>query len=409
MLSLGKKLLKVENICKSFRLYKSPSDRFLEIILRQKKHTEHQALENINFELMSGQSLGIIGSNGAGKSTLLKLLLGVLVPDSGKITFNGRITGLLELGTGFNSELTGMENLRINALLLGMSALEIEEKIQLIIDFSEIGHFINEPLKIYSSGMIMRLAFSIAVHANPDCFVVDEALAVGDAYFQQKCVRKIMEFRENGGALIFVSHDLNAVKILCDRVLVLEKGKIVTITNPNDATKVYNRSLAKVGSDEITSKKNKNSKGFGTRRAEFIETTIFGSLSGSDKISSGETVEIKSIVFCNEKIHDLVLGFVIRDRFEQDVFGTNSFLLGKKIPSNANGTFQANWSFVMNLGPGKYTLSVALHVGPDHTVECLHWEDATLEFEVAGIIGNNFVGLCKLDPSLILISNNISE
>jgi len=409
MFNFGKNLLKVENICKGFRLYKSPSDRFLEIFLRKQRHTYHQALKNINFELKPGQALGIIGANGAGKSTLLKLLLGVLVPDSGKITIHGRTTGLLELGTGFNHELTGIENLHANALLLGMSEKQIEEKIQLITNFSEVGDFINEPLKIYSSGMIMRLAFSIAIHADPDCFIVDEALAVGDAYFQQKCMRKIMEFRENGGALLFVSHDLNAVKLLCNKVLVLEKGKIVTIAEPSEATQIYNRSLAKVGSSEIVSTKNNKSKGFGTRRAELLAVTIIGSLSGKDKISSGEKTQIKCTIFCNEKIDDLVLGILIRDRFGQDVYGTNSFLMGVEIPSKAREAFQANWDFIMNLGPGKYTLTAALHVGPDHTVECLHWEDATLEFEVAGVLGPNFVGLCKLDPSLILISTKINK
>tara|TARA_B100001094_G_C18147925_1_gene781936 strand:- start:461 stop:1690 length:1230 start_codon:yes stop_codon:yes gene_type:complete len=409
MFNFGKNLLKVENICKGFRLYKSPSDRFLEIFLRKQRHTYHQALKNINFELKPGQALGIIGANGAGKSTLLKLLLGVLVPDSGKITIHGRTTGLLELGTGFNHELTGIENLHANALLLGMSEKQIEEKIQLITNFSEVGDFINEPLKIYSSGMIMRLAFSIAIHADPDCFIVDEALAVGDAYFQQKCMRKIMEFRENGGALLFVSHDLNAVKLLCNKVLVLEKGKIVTIAEPSEATQIYNRSLAKAGSSEIVSTKNNKSKGFGTRRAELLAVTIIGSLSGKDKISSGEKTQIKCTIFCNEKIDDLVLGILIRDRFGQDVYGTNSFLMGVEIPSKAREAFQANWDFIMNLGPGKYTLTAALHVGPDHTVECLHWEDATLEFEVAGVLGPNFVGLCKLDPSLILISTKINK
>ncbi len=409
MLSLEKNLLKVENICKGFRLYRSPSDRFLEIFLRQQRHTYHQALKNINFELKSGEALGIIGANGAGKSTLLKLLLGVLIPDSGKITIHGQATGLLELGTGFNHELTGTENLRVNALLLGMSEKQIEDKIQLIVDFSEVGDFINEPLKIYSSGMIMRLAFSIAIHANPDCFIVDEALAVGDAYFQQKCMRKIMEFRVNGGALLFVSHDLNAVKLLCDKVMVLERGKVITIAKPNEATKIYNRSLAKSGSDEIISVKDNKAKGFGTRRAELLKVTIIGSISGKDRISSGEKVKINCTVFCSEKIDDLVLGILIRDRFGQDIYGTNSFLMNVEIPSSPKETFEANWDFIMNLGPGKYTLTVALHVGPDHTVECLHWDDATLEFEVAGIIGSNFVGLCKLDPSLTVISNNINK
>ena len=402
-------MLTVENICKGFRLYKSPSDRLLEIFLRENRHSYYQALDNINFQLGPGQSMGIIGSNGAGKSTLLKLLLGVLIPDSGKIMLKGRITGLLELGTGFNPELTGLENLRTNALLIGMSESEITEKTEEIIDFSEIGMFISEPLKIYSSGMIMRLAFSIAIHANPDCFVVDEALAVGDAYFQQKCIRKIIEFRESGGALIFVSHDLNAVRLLCDRVLVLEKGKILTIAKPVEATKTYNRTLAKVGSLEINFGNNSKLKGFGTRRAELLESKITGAISGGDKILSGEKAQILSKIHCSEMIDNLVLGFVIRDRFGQDVFGTNSYHIGEKLPSDVLGTFQVKWSFCMNLGPGKYTLTTALHIGPDHTVECLHWEDSTLEFEVAGILGPNFIGFCKLDPLINIISNKIKK
>ncbi|OUW01410.1 MAG: hypothetical protein CBD16_05580 [Betaproteobacteria bacterium TMED156] len=398
-------MLSINNLSKGFRLYKSPSDRFLEIVLRTSRHKYHQALNDVSFELGRGEALGIIGANGAGKSTLLKVLLGVIVPDSGNIAVDGRITGLLELGTGFNHELSGIENLRINASFMGMSDQDIKRSSKEIVDFSEIGEFINEPLKIYSSGMIMRLAFSIAINANPDYFVVDEALAVGDAYFQQKCIRKILEFRNKGGSLLFVSHDLNAVKLLCDRVMVLEQGRVLEIGSPNEATKVYNRSLARKGSQSITFGKNTNSKEFGTLRAEIIKCTLTGEFSGNNKISSGEKVNIRCNVLCHELIDDLVLGFIIRDKFGQDIYGTNSFLMGVNFPKAINKPLQAVWNFVMNVGPGKYTLVTALHVGPDHTVECLHWKDATLEFEVAGINGPNFIGLCKLEPALEIISS----
>ena len=167
----------------------------------------------------------MIGRNGAGKSTLLKLVMGVILPDQGSVSLTGRVTGLLELGTGFNPELPGYENIAFNAALLGMTPAEVAHQRQAIIDFSELGEAIHHPVRTYSSGMTMRLAFSIAIHAKPACFVVDEALSVGDAHFQQKCMKRIKEFRASGGAILFVSHDMNAVKVLCDQVLVLEQGR----------------------------------------------------------------------------------------------------------------------------------------------------------------------------------------
>lgn len=192
-------MIRVENISKTFKIYPAPSARLKEILLRRPCHTLHAALEKISFSVEDGETLGIIGPNGAGKSTLLKLLSGILIPDEGKISISGKITGLLELGTGFNSEMTGRQNISMNGLLLGMTAEEIRAKEETIIAFSELESFMDNPLKTYSSGMVMRLAFAIAYHAEPACFLVDEALSVGDAHFQQKCMKAIRSFKERGG------------------------------------------------------------------------------------------------------------------------------------------------------------------------------------------------------------------
>ena len=216
-------------------------------MFRKTLHRKFCALKDLSFEVQEGESLGIVGQNGAGKSTLLKILTGVLFPDSGSIHVDGRITGLLELGTGFNSEFTGVQNIYLNGTLLGMSKEEINERFDAIIAFTELGDFIQEPIKTYSSGMIMRLAFSTAIHAEPKAFVVDEALSVGDTYFQQKCMRKIKEFKADGGSIIFVSHDMNAVKILCDKALLLDHGLKVEEGEPDKVINTYNFLLAKKG------------------------------------------------------------------------------------------------------------------------------------------------------------------
>jgi lipopolysaccharide transport system ATP-binding protein len=215
-------MISVKNISKTFKLYQAPSDRLKEILLRRCYHKNFQAVNNVSFEVQEGETLGIVGENGAGKSTILKLLTGILIPDTGSVHVSGKITGLLELGTGFNAEFSGIDNIIHNATYLGLSRSEIDKKLDTIIGFTELGEFIHEPIKTYSSGMVMRLAFSVAIHAEPRAFVVDEALSVGDAYFQQKCMKKIKDFKDNGGSIVFVSHDMNAVKVLCDQAILLE-------------------------------------------------------------------------------------------------------------------------------------------------------------------------------------------
>tara|TARA_E500000178_G_scaffold356295_1_gene433052 strand:+ start:19899 stop:21092 length:1194 start_codon:yes stop_codon:yes gene_type:complete len=391
-------VLKVKKLYKSFRLYKKPSDRIFEVLFNSKRHTNCEVLKNINFRLGPGESLGVIGPNGAGKSTLLKLIVGILLPDSGQIDTSGRIAGLVELGTGFNPELTGLENVKNNALLLGMSANELNSKLDNILDFAELGPYIQNPLKTYSSGMVMRLAFATAVHSDPECFVVDEALSVGDSYFQQKCIRKIMDFRSKGGSLLFVSHDLNAVKLLCSNVLVLDEGEVVAYENPEGAVNFYNKLISRYKPSVQDSERNVSC-GYGTLRAIITEVSMNGLTDNNLKFTSGQHVTLKIKIRCNDDIRDFVIGFMIRDRFGQDIFGTNTYLSEIDLSPKKGAALDVDWNFDLNIGVGGYSLSVALHRGPDHTVECLHWQDAAMMFEITGFSGNAFAGLCRLEPT----------
>jgi len=218
--------IEARNVGKIYRLYRKPFDRLKEALLRKPLYQPFECLSKISFSVLPGDSLGIIGDNGAGKSTLLKILAGTLTPTSGEVTINGRVAALLELGAGFHSEFTGRENVYLNASLLGLSQSQIKEKESAIVDFAELGPFIDRPLKTYSSGMVVRLAFSIATSIDPDILIIDEALSVGDQYFQKKCVDKIVSFRGQRKTIIFCSHAMYLVNILCKRAIWLSEGKI---------------------------------------------------------------------------------------------------------------------------------------------------------------------------------------
>lgn len=401
-------MIQVEGVTKYFKLYAHPSDRLKEFFLRKNYHVVHPALKGITFYLEKGETVGIIGRNGAGKSTLLKILTGVLLPDTGIIFVEGKISALLELGTGFDANLTGVENIMGNGLLIGMTHEEITTRKASIIAFSELGTYITEPLRTYSSGMIMRLAFSIAIHACPQCFIVDEALSVGDAHFQQKCIKKMREFREKGGSMIFVSHDLNAVKRICDRVLVLEQGKIVADTTPEEAVNFYNRIIAQVDRNDIvfesTPITRKNS-AYGTKIAEIVGYELKGEDSLGEIVSSGEKVTCRLAVQAHRTIPALTVGILIRDRFGQDVFGTNSHLLGFPIALEAEQRATFLFTLPMNISPGKYTITAALHTEENHLDHCFHWCDNLIRFEVAGIKGPPFSGICRIETELHILLN----
>lgn len=395
-------MIEVDRLSKRFRFYRRPADRLRELILRRSFHQVHQALDEVSFSVASGRSLGIIGHNGAGKSTLLKLLNGVLLPDSGQIRSGGRITGLLELGTGFNFELSGLRNIEHNGLLIGMNAAEIDARREAIIAFAELGDFIHEPLRTYSSGMVMRLAFAIAIHAEPDTFLVDEALAVGDAHFQQKCYRSIRDFRARGGSIILVSHDLNAIKMMCDEALLLDHGKVLEWGEPERVVNVYNFLVARQNDAQLALEHSSpEHTEYGTREAEILAVSLLGEDSGADTVSSGEQVSIRLRWQNHQTLPGLTAGILIRDRFGQDIFGTNTELLAQPLPLAA-GHWQLDFKLALNIAPGKYTLTVALHEDENHIEHCYHWQDSALRFEVAGVRGARFAGLCRLLPELAI-------
>ncbi|MEZ0328626.1 MAG: ABC transporter ATP-binding protein [Dissulfuribacterales bacterium] len=231
--------IRAENISKHYRIYASPMERLKEIVLRRPFHKVFPALDEINFEILRGEAVGIIGENGAGKSTLLKILSRTLKPTSGNLEINGRCAALLELGAGFNPELNGEENIYLNAYLLGLTKNEIDERKKDIIAFSELQDFISQPVKTYSSGMYVRLAFSIATSVNPDILIIDEALAVGDQRFQKKCVDRMVSFRENGKTILFCSHSMYLVQTLCKRAIWIDKGRIKMTGEADDVTRAY--------------------------------------------------------------------------------------------------------------------------------------------------------------------------
>ena len=387
-------LVNAYELNKIFKIYEKPIDRLKERLLGGLYHREHNALKDISFELKKGETLGILGRNGAGKSTLLKLLTGVLKPDSGSLMICGKITGLLELGSGFDFNLSGESNIITNGLLIGMSEDEVRRKKDDIIEFSELGEYIKEPVRTYSSGMTMRLAFSIAIHADPNCFVIDEALSVGDAHFQQKCFKRIKDFKENGGSILFVSHDLNAVKMLCNRILVVENGEVVFDGSTEDGVNAYNRIIAGMADEPYSLAYQKND--YGTGEAVITNATCRGLVSENSTVASGEYLNIALTIVVKEKIEQLSIGMMIRDRFGQDIFGTNSSLLGEELKNILPGTFHAQFSLPLNISPGKYTLTCALHSAENHLNDCYHWLDNILEIEVAGSVLPAFSGVTSL-------------
>lgn len=244
--------IKVENLSKCYKIYEKPIDRLKESIhpLGKKYHREFYALKDVSFEIKKGDLIGIVGKNGSGKSTLLKMITGVVTPTSGNIKVNGRISALLELGAGFNPEFTGLENIYMNGTIMGYSRDEMNERLENIINFADIGDFINQPVRMYSSGMFARLAFALSINVDPDILIVDEALAVGDVRFQQKCYAKFEEFRKNGRTILFVSHSLDVIKMYCNKAILLNDGGLLQEGKPKDVVNFYLKILRNI--DEKT-------------------------------------------------------------------------------------------------------------------------------------------------------------
>jgi len=395
-----KNMIRVENLNKTFKLYHSPAYRLKEILLRRVYHQRFEALKNVSFQVDRGETLGIVGQNGAGKSTLLNIMTGVMLPDSGAVQLDGKITGLLELGTGFQFDLTGLQNIYFNGALLGMSKEEISQKVEQIIDFCELGDFISEPIQTYSSGMVMRLAFAVAIHAEPKAFVVDEALSVGDAYFQQKCLKKIEDFRDQGGAIVFVSHDLNSIKVLCDRAILLDHGRILEEGNPEKVINTYNFLLARKAKGDEVYLRQVSDKGqdYGNQKVTIPHVKLCNAQGEEAKVLvCGERVTIEIGLRAHEAVDGVTVGILLRDKFGQDIFGTNTHHLNIPLSLGAGESCLLRYILhELNIGPGKYTLTVAAHKDATHLQECYQWTDLVRAFEVVGNHDFQFIGLSRL-------------
>jgi lipopolysaccharide transport system ATP-binding protein len=399
-----KPVVRVRNLGKKFKRYPIRWNRLLEWATANhvKLHEEHWALRGISFEVQQGESIGIIGQNGAGKSTLLKIITGTTQPTEGEFEVNGRVAAILELGMGFHPDFTGAENAVMGLQVLGLSPAEIQESLPRVIEFSELGDFIEQPLRTYSSGMHVRLAFSVASAVRPELLIVDEALSVGDAYFQHKSMKRIREFSEQGTTLLFVSHDPGAVKTLCDRAMLLEAGVKIKEGTPDAILDYYNALIAKREKDaeiwQIESDQGRLSTRSGDGRAEILSVEILDSDGNPTRaFRVGDTSTIRCRFQLKQELEKPTIGILIRDRLGNDIFGTNTFHLQEEAPKGKPGEIlEARFEAELNLGYGNYSLSVAVHARQTHLEGNYDWWDQVLVFQVVPGSGREFVGSAAL-------------
>ena len=395
--------LRVENVSKQYRIYAKPGDRLKESLTRgrMKRHREFWALKDVSFEIEKGTTTGIIGPNGSGKSTLLQIITGTLEPTHGSVSYDGRIAALLELGAGFDPEFTGIENVFMNASLMGFSRARTEALLPEIERFAEIGDFIHQPVKTYSSGMYVRLAFSIAISASPEILIIDEALAVGDAIFQHRCMRRIKEMQEAGVTVLFVSHDAAAVRALCSRAILLSEGRMIADGDPQDVLNryqkiimarenKYEKALAAAqeagGSVQEQSEDNETAPlsytfrhGDGT--AEVLRVDLLNAAGQPvNLVESGEVVRVRMRVRFHAETDDPVCGFLIRNRHGINIYGTNTQIQQVEVgPVQPDDVVEVTFAMNCSLAPDSYSIAVAAH---SPAAVSFDWIDGVVFFHV---------------------------
>lgn len=432
--------ISIRGVGKTFRLYKRPQDRLLQRFSRKHLFQEFHALSDISFDVKRGETVGIVGRNGSGKSTLLQLICGTLTPTHGEIQVNGRVAALLELGAGFNPEFTGRENVYLNAAILGLSKQQIDARLEDIFAFAEIGEFIDQPVKTYSSGMYVRLAFAVIAHVDADILIIDEALAVGDALFTQKCMRFLRKFREHG-TILFVSHDSAAVTNLCQRAVWLREGAIAQQGPAKEVSEAYLASLFDSGSatagvrssdapvarpeewvdgrqsfinasnlrnDLEVFRFNPDNDGFGMRHATIRDVYLEDDQGRRMAwVVGGEIATLTVVVECHNDLDQPIVGFYVKDRLGQTLFGDNTYLTyaGAPVAAPAGGLLTTRFRFPMPLLPvGDYSIAAAVANGTqaDHTQH--HWiHDAVLfrshcSATAAGLVGIPMLNI-NMEPS----------
>ena len=364
--------IQVKHLDKMYKLYNKPSDRLRETLGLKVPVREHYALRDVNFQVERGETVGIIGTNGSGKSTILKIITGVLNPTAGEVTVNGRISALLELGAGFNMEYTGIENIYLNGTMMGFSREEVDARLQDILDFADIGDFVYQPVKAYSSGMFVRLAFAVAINIDPEILIVDEALSVGDVFFQAKCYRKFAEFKKMGRTILFVSHDLSSISRYCDRVILLNKGVKMEEGSPKQMVDMYKQLL--VGQDPAKAEENKetqkenwseqfqvnpNMLEYGSKLAEIVDFAVLDEKGlCTNTIEKGSSFQIKMKVVFHESIQEPIMAYTFKDIKGTEITGTNTLFEKMAVEhSEAGDTCTVTFRQDMFLQGGEYLLS----------------------------------------------------
>lgn len=396
--------IRVSGLAKAYKQYPNRWSRLLEWLVpfSPRRHHLHWVLQDIDFEIKPGESVGIVGVNGAGKSTLLKMITGTTQPTCGQIQLEGRVAALLELGMGFHPDFTGRQNAFMAGQLLGMQVEEIEALMPQIEGFAEIGDAIDHPVRTYSSGMQMRLAFSVATARRPDILIVDEALSVGDAYFQHKSFERIRSFRKAGTTLLIVSHDRSAIQSICDTAILLENGRLAMRGKPEEVMDYYNAMLAQREGQIVRQEMLANGQVrtiSGTGEAGIVSVRLLDAQGRSLEVAEvGQPVVLEVQTEIRQDIERLILGFMIKDRLGQAIYGINTHRLDKAITDLSAGervTFR--FAFDMRLGKGSFSVALSLSRLDSHLDRNFEWRDYGLVFHVINNRQEDFVGCSWLE------------
>lgn len=403
-------IVSVSGLGKAYKQYPNRWARLLEWLLPSAatRHNLKWVLRDVSFAVNRGEALGIVGMNGAGKSTLLKLITGTAQASAGQINISGRVAALLELGMGFHNDFTGRQNAYMAGQLQGLSMDEITRLMPEIEAFAEIGEYIDRPLRIYSSGMQMRLAFSVATACRPDVLIVDEALSVGDAYFQHKSFDRIRQFRQQGTTLLLVSHDRTAILSICDSVILLNDGALLMHGQPEAVMDYYSALLAEREHQATVSQRNAPDGAIqtvsGSGEAQLADIVLLNAGGERvDVVEVGTRVTLSVSVGVHAAIPRLVLGYMIKDRYGQSIYGTNTDLKGEALHALIAGeTVHYAFSFDADLGAGSYSISIALHETETHLTRNYHFVERAYLLSIVNRTHQPFAGCAWLDPEVVV-------